>query len=104
MYSYICSISRNDVTTCNYVTMCDVTLHHQCNMSQGLAGGISPSTPIRIQLPGSNFTLTVPGILASQLATSQALAAAAANQQHQLSSQESSESQKGNSQEFSIGL
>ena len=71
-------------------------------MSQGLAGGLSPSTPIRIQLPGSNFTLTVPGLLASQLATSQALAAAAANQ-HQ-SSQESSDSQKDGSQESSLGI
>ena len=70
-------------------------------MSQGLAGGLSPSTPIRIQLPGSNFTLTVPGILASQLATSQALAAAAAASQQQ-SCQESSE--KDGSQESSLGI
>ena len=65
---------------------------------QNLAGGLSPSTPIRIQLPGSNFTLTVPGLLASHLATSQGFTA-----NHQPSSQESSDSvtQEDSSQDSS---
>ena len=70
-------------------------------MFQGLAGGLSPSTPIRIQLPGSNFTLTVPGILASHLATSQALAAAS-QQQQQLSSQENSDTGQDDSSQDSL--
>ena len=85
--------------SCYIITVMSYDTISVINMSQGLAGGLSPSTPIRIQLPGSNFTLTVPGILASQLATSQALAAAAASQHLQ----ESRESQKNSSQE-SLGM